>query len=116
MPSNATSPRSKRARGFHHQSRGGDKGKRKQEISKGKGKGDRIVTLTSNDRRQERAGDRRAVVTEKMLAPVLPEIADLSVDGSDTLFEVLSEGAQLSPADVKCTYLMSINILYILKP
>ena len=100
MPSNATSQGNKRARSFH-KGKGGGKGKGKQKGSKGKGKGERVVTLSGNDRRQERASDRRAVVKEKMLVSVLPKIADLSVDGSDTLFEVLSEGAQLSPGDVK---------------
>ena len=36
-----------------------------------------------------------------MLSTVLPKIADLSLEGSDTLFEVLSQGAQLSEEDVK---------------
>ena len=100
MPSNVTSQGSKRARSFH-KGKGGGKGKGKQKGNKGKGKGERIVTLSVNDCRQERSSDRRAVVKEKMLVSVLPKIADLSVDGSDTLFEVLSEGSQLSTADVK---------------
>ena len=32
---------------------------------------------------------------------VLPKIADLSIDGSDTLFEVLSQGIKLPEADDK---------------
>ena len=36
-----------------------------------------------------------------MLSSVLPKIAELSVEGSDTLFKVLSQGAKLSQEDVK---------------
>ena len=98
MPLNATSERSKRARsGFHQQSKGGGKGKGKHKGSKGKGKGERTVTVNSN----VRSGDRRTVVKEKMLSTVLPKIAELSMEGSDTLFEVLSQGAKLSQEDVK---------------
>ena len=102
MPFNATFERPKRARsGFHQQSKGGGKCKGKHKDSKGKGKGERTVTVNSNERRQERSGDRRAVVKGKTLSTVLPKTAELSVEGSDTLFEVLSQGAKLSQEDVK---------------
>jgi hypothetical protein len=102
MPSNATSPRSKRTRtSLRQQPKGAGKGKGKHKGTKGKGKGERIVTVNSQDRRQERSSDRRAEVKLKMLSTVLPKIAELSVEGSDTLFEVLSQGAKLSQEDVK---------------
>ena len=102
MPPNVTSERSKRSRNdFHQQGKCGGKGKGKHKGSKGKGKGDRVVTISSNERRQERSSDRRTLVKEKMLSIVLPKIADLSMEGSDTLFEVLSQGAKLSQEDVK---------------
>ena len=82
--------------------KGAGKGKGKHKGTKGKGKGERIVTVNSQDRRQERSSDRRAEVKLKMLSTVLPKIAELSVEGSDTLFEVLSQGAKLSQEDVKC--------------
>ena len=103
MPSNATSKRARAYHVDHKGSKGGGKGKGKQKGSKGKGKGERIVTITGNERRQAHANDRRAVVKEKMLVSILPKIADLSVDGSDTLFEVLSEGAQLSLRQMRPT-------------
>ena len=76
--------------------------KGKYKSSKGKGKGERTVTVSSGtDARQQRTSDRRDVIKQKMLSTVLPKIADLSIDGSDTLFEVLSQGAKLTQADVK---------------
>ena len=78
------------------------KGKGKYKSSKGKGKGERIVTVSNGtDARHQRTSDRRAVIKQKMLSTVLPKIADLSIDGSDTLFDVLSQGAKLTQADVK---------------
>ena len=80
----------------------GGKGKGKHKSGNGKCMGERVVTISNaNDPRQQRASDRRAIVKQKMLSTILPKIADLSIDGSDTLFEVLSQGAKLSEADVK---------------
>ena len=47
------------------------------------------------------ASERRSVVKERMLSTILPKIAELSIEDSDTLFEVLSQGANRSQADVK---------------
>ena len=57
----------------------------KQNGGKGKREGERVVTISNNtDPRQQRANDRRSEVKHKMLSTVLPKIADLSVEGSDT--------------------------------
>ena len=102
MFSNATYERSKRNRSSQTFKGKGGKGKGTYTGDKGKGKGKRVVMISNgSDTRQQRASDRRSVVKEKMLSTVLPKIADLSIDGSDTLFEVLSQGAKLSQADVK---------------
>ena len=101
MFSNSASDRLKRNRIHLAKGKGGGKGNGKQKGSKGKGKGERVVTISNNNLRQERANDRRSQVKQMMLSTVLPKIADLSVEGSDTLFEVLSLGAKLSQADVK---------------
>ena len=87
----------------------GGKGKGKYKGGNGKGKGDRVVTISNGSGpHQQRASDRRAVVKEKILLTNLPKIANLSIDGPDILFEVLSQGAKLSEADVK-KYLGKLN-------
>ena len=98
----ATSQRTKRQMSSPRFKGNGGKRKGKYKSSKGKGKGERTVTVVSGtDARQQRSGDRREVIKQKMLSTVLPKIIDLSIDGSDTLFEVLSQGAKLTQADVK---------------
>ena len=78
------------------------KGNGKHKSGNGQGKGERVVTISNaNDPRQQRASDMCAAIKEKMLSTILPKIAGLSIDGSDTLFEVLLQGAKLSEADVK---------------
>ena len=86
MFSNATSEGSKRTRTtFLYEGKGGGKGKGKQKGGKEKREGERVVTISNNtDPRQQRANDRRSEVKHKMLSTVLPKIADLSVEGSDT--------------------------------
>jgi hypothetical protein len=102
MFSNATSRRSKRQISSPGSKGKGGKGKGKYKGSKGEGKGERSVKIVmGSDLRQERVSERRSVVKQRMLSTVLPKIAELSLEDSDTLFEVLSQGANRSPADVK---------------
>ena len=111
MYSSSPSGRPKRTRSyFFNKGKGDGKGKGKSKSGKGKGKGERVVPIEGHATNcQNRSNDKKAETEHDMLSTVLPEISNLSVRSTDTLFEVLSMGAKLSSADVE-KYLRRPNI------
>jgi len=102
MFSNATSQRSKcQISSLGSEGKGGeDKGEYKGETSGGKDERS-VQIVVGSDLHQVCVSERRSEVNQRMLSTALPEIAELSLEDSDILFEVLSRGANRSPAEVE---------------